>query len=115
MKILSHLKPTLHPSTLDIAWVAGIYEGEGSCKDCTVGARSFSLTISQSDVWILKKIRDLFGGSITGGRTRVHEWIICGPQARGFAMTIYKFLSPRRKEIIKKGLKVGNGFRLTWD
>jgi len=28
------LAPTKVPSTIDIAWAAGVYEGEGSCRNC---------------------------------------------------------------------------------
>ena len=109
MSSLGYNKPgfeaILHPTTLDIAWVAGIYEGEGSC-DWKRGI----VEIGQKDPWILYKLKDLFGGRVyksknTAPRTlkpgEIYRWAIYGARARGFGMIIYKFLSPRRKEQIK--------------
>lgn len=93
------LAPTIKPTLLDIAWAAGIYEGEGSCqgrphKGSTHGDH---VTVSQKDKWLLEKLKQLFGGSIKKHTGDCYLWFLCGPRCRGFLMTIYPFLSPRRK------------------
>ena len=102
--------PTLHPTTKDIAWAAGIIEGEGSvckAKKCHFG-QGIKLTVVQKDDWILRKLRDLFGGSLAyqnaahdaykKGPTRLPIWRISGVRAFGLTMTIFQFMSPRRQE-----------------
>jgi len=84
------LEPTVKPSLLDIAWAAGVYEGEG-----TVNARNIS--IAQKDKWILIRLRSLFGGSVYDYGNVCSAWQVSGARARGFALTIFSFLSPRRR------------------
>ena len=87
--------PKETPSTLDIAWAAGLFEGEGSCHS---PKNSTSVVIVQKDQWILWRLQALFGGAVTKRRTKdISDWRLCGAAARGFLMTTYKFLSPRRK------------------
>lgn len=96
-----------HPSLYDIVWVAGIYEGEG----CITSPSEYSLTIAinQKDPWILKKIHRLFGGLLAErDHGRYWGWTCTGDRARGFALTIYKFLSPRRKSEIFASLVITN-------
>lgn len=82
---------TVHPSVLDIAWAAGIYEGEGS-------AGYSGISVSQSDRWILDRFKELFGGTVSYERSiEMHFWRASGARARGFLMTIYGFLSPWRR------------------
>lgn len=87
------------PTVADIAWAAGIFEGEGSVASVG-GARAY---VGQKDRWILERLRDLFGGTISLARNQKYaaeywSWHISGTRARGFLMTIFGFLSPRRKE-----------------
>lgn len=108
------LAATEHPTLLDIAWAAGIYEGEGSVvTSAKRKGRHAGIMVGQKDAWLGQRLRALFGGSIivqtrcTGGRTvpiTMYYWSISGARARGFMMTIYKFLSPRRQERIKEAL-----------
>jgi hypothetical protein len=96
------LEATEHPSTRDIAWAAGIFEGEGSVSS----ARSCILAIEQKDPWILWRLKALFGGNVYRRSTKeIWGWQVSGARARGFMMTIFVFLSPRRKEQIKTVLK----------
>ena len=94
-----YLLPTERVTTLDIAWAAGVYEGEG-----WIGGRSIAVTISQKDRWLLDRLRALFGGHICSypdkrDSTRTyHIWQVGGALASGFIQTIYKFLSPRRRK-----------------
>jgi hypothetical protein len=97
------LEATEHPGSLDIAWAAGIYEGEGwvQLNNTTRAA------VGQKDVWLLERLKALFGGSIySAGNGREHVWAISGSRARGFLFTIYCFLSPRRREQVRKALRV---------
>ncbi len=88
----------LHPSTLDIAWAAGVYEGEG-----TAGISTSIVSVMQKDLWLCRRLQQLFGGSIRTLEPRracpnpIHHWQICGGRARGFLWTVYRFLSPRRQ------------------
>ncbi len=105
--------PKLHPSVLDIAWAAGILEGEGSfgCTKSKAHNSGYSasgrVTAVQKGEWLMERLRDLFGGSIYTrenpglGKGPVTRWMLCGPRARGLMMTIYTFMSPRRKKTIK--------------
>jgi hypothetical protein len=108
------LDPKIHPETKDIYWAAGIYEGEGNCIQAT---RTQRVSISQKDIWILDKFRALFGGSVNkrknNGSNLVKRptgdlscfcWVLTGVRARGFLMTIYSLLSPRRQEQVRKCL-----------
>ena len=62
----------------------------------------------QQDLWMLEKLKELFGGTISHRKRSgisnkdYRLWRISGARARGFAMTIYKFLSPRRQEQLRK-------------
>lgn len=63
--------------------------------------------MEQGDPWILNRMRSLFGGTVTrrtgtiklNGKEyrRGYHWILSGARARGFLMTIYGLLSPRRQ------------------
>jgi hypothetical protein len=96
------LEPKVHPTIKDIYWAAGIYEGEGTCKH----KPGTLVSVSQKDTWILLKLKELFGGTVS-----VHDkvkksshWQISGPRARGFLMTIYSLLSPHRQARIREVL-----------
>ena len=92
---------TTHPTTLDIAWAAGLYEGEGYAGP---NKGHPYVCLSQNNPWVCNKLKELFGGTV---RTREVDkkrnphistvWFCSGSRASGFIMTIYKFLSPRRK------------------
>ena len=91
------LTRTKNPTIQEICWAAGIYEGDG-----TVGGSTVS--VFQKDRWILDKLQTLFGGSVRIApvdkrypKNIYHMWRIAGARARGFLMTIYELLSPRRQ------------------
>lgn len=106
-----HLKGTTAPTLLDIAWGAGIFEGEG-CVSCSGGIgnhRGFGLVVAQKDPEILHRMRELFGGSVVereiGGRP-CGIWAVYGARARGVAFTFFKLLSARRKSQVLKYLQL---------
>jgi len=101
--------PTRHPTIQDIAWAAGIFEGEG----CPFASNSSQFaSVVQKQEWLPTQLQSLFGGSINitqrkeawrgdGKPSTYFQWQVSGTRARGFLMTIFSFMSPRRKEQIK--------------
>jgi len=94
------------PTAIEVAWAAGIYEGEGSCVTTrnTKTSTSFAVCVPQKDPELLYRLRDLFGGRISlynrtfnGNICPIHHWKICGDRARSFIALIYPFLTARRK------------------
>ncbi len=97
-------------TAIDIAWAAGIYEGEGSCRRAIYMPeskrtgkqnRTDKVAVLQKDPEILYRLQTLFGGNIglnkknhLGGACYV--WTLSGHRARGFLMTILPLLSQRR-------------------
>src|SRR6267154_2064794 len=101
------LDATKVPTLIDVAWSAGIYEGEGHSRLCGRGKRSLAVGIAQKDPEILYRIRDWFGGSVryhmarySGKPYKLHTLHICGDRARIFLAAIYYLLSARRKSQI---------------
>lgn len=98
------LDAVLHPTTWDLAWAAGIFEGEGYAVN---NSHSTYVTVSQKDRWLPDRLTQLFGGSVRITKVPYPKtpskigtyfiWGISGVRARGFLMTIYQFLSPRKK------------------
>lgn len=114
----ARLRALNRPSMLDIAWAAGIYEGEGYVNG---PPRSRYLTteviqLVQKDRWILDKLAALFGGQVSLRKYKKPEqvkynvfvWILTGCRARGFLMTIFTFLSPRRRTQVRGVLEPMN-------
>jgi hypothetical protein len=93
------LAPTKVPSAIDIAWSAGIYEGEGCCRLCGRTKRGFMASVAQKDPEILYRMRDWFGGNVRGNGAEytAYTWDICGDYSRIFMALIYGFMSARRK------------------
>lgn len=103
-------------TTVEIAWAAGIWEGEGSCwptgrtrprhgRSTTAHA---SVTQRDPERWVLERFRYLFGGSIHIEKAADPEscfrWRITGARARGFLMTVYALLSPWRRQQVRAAL-----------
>jgi hypothetical protein len=94
---------TKAPTAIDVAWAAGIYEGEGTCSTKRKGAKAFSVTVSQKDPELLYRLRDWFGGSVicfSNGKFDCHRWAVSGDRSRVFLACIYPFLTSRRKSQI---------------
>jgi hypothetical protein len=104
-QVLRSPGPTEPLTTHDIAWAAGIYEGEGSCNKHD-GTQVVS--VPQKDRWILDRLQAKFGGRIDWKKpcgpigNGVFRWRLSGVRARGFLQTIFILLSPRRREQILK-------------
>jgi hypothetical protein len=95
------LDATKVPTAIDIAWSAGIYEGEGCCHLAGgKGKRGLMAAVGQKDPELLYRLRDWFGGSIRKGSSNgftIHYWSICGDRARIFIALIYGYMTARRK------------------
>lgn len=93
----------------DLAWAAGIYEGEGSIA--IYGGNNLRVVVTQKDRWILDRLRDLFGGSVYAQTAKyqgkpypIHHWYLNGARGRGLLYTMYTWLSPRRRLQARKAL-----------
>jgi hypothetical protein len=91
-------------------WAAGLYEGEGSCN---YAKSTENVQMQMMDPWPLDRLSRLFGGGryqsekvSSWGTGTVHRWAIYGARARGFLMTIYPMLSPRRQGQLRKAMRV---------
>jgi len=92
------LDATKVPTAIDIAWSAGIWEGEGSCR--LSQKRSLCVTVVQKDPELLYRLREWFGGNVRllgPSNKDCHVWEVCGDRARIFLALIYEFLTCRRK------------------
>lgn len=87
---------------LELGWVAGIIEGEGSFAFGT----SLRIVVSQKDRWLLERLVNFYGGRIypqrKGKYTSSWNWILTGPRARGLGRLIKPYLSPRRQLQLQK-------------
>jgi hypothetical protein len=92
------LDATKIPTAIDIAWAAGIYEGEGTCRMSGKGKRGFSAAVVQKDPELLYRLREWFGRSINLNQNAgTYVWDICGDRARIFMALIYGLMTVRRK------------------
>ena len=100
--------PIRYATDLEVAWAAGIYEGEGCCV-VNGNGRSFTIAVSQKDPELLYRLRDLFGGTVkersnerntnllSDGTRVIFDWRIHGDRGRVFIASVYPFLTSRRK------------------
>jgi hypothetical protein len=93
----------------DLAWIAGIYEGEGS----VLGNRGqgFRLTVVQKDPWLLLELKAQLGGHIyrtkqSGLGGECMRWELQNRHAVEVALAIRPRLSPRRRAQLDKALAV---------
>lgn len=112
-RIRPDLLPKGHPSTGDIQWAAGLYEGEGTCRflrNVSGNSGTTAVAVSQKNRWVLDRLAYLFGGSVRSAMKGSYgpqlTWNATGSLGRGFLMTIYKFLSPWRKTQARMALHV---------
>lgn len=107
----SELDASAHPTTLDIAWAAGLFEGEGTAfrsGQTRPGGKHYSVSanIAQKDRWILDKAQTFFGGRVATSHPKTAVWWVTGTRARAFLYTIFTFLSPRRRRQVRKALGI---------
>lgn len=97
-------------STPEIAWVAGLLEGEASFF---MSGRSIAITINMTDRDVIGRLAGLVGGRVYGPTNRRdlergHQPIwraqVKGPKAAGWMMTIYRLLGTRRRSQVRRAL-----------
>ena len=96
---------SLTPTDCQIAWAAGIFEGEGSIgrTNRSKGVGSLSVAVVQKDPWLLYELQRLFGGTIGDIRKDgCRSWYLFAERADSFINHIYPYLSPRRREQVVK-------------
>lgn len=106
------LLPSKTPTEIEVAWSAGVFEGEGCIPQRQPGSRKWNAavaTIVQKDPEILYKMRDWFGGRVRFMRSRTipedqqcFVLEISGNNARLFLARIYRFMSTRRKSQVDR-------------
>lgn len=108
--------PTSHPmKDTDIAWIAGLFEGEGSI---TIVNNVVRVTIQMTDLDILQRVQDVFGGRIYSCSKQVDhhkdswKWTITSTkEALEFIQLIYPYLGNRRKTKADEALVKGQNVR----
>ena len=103
--------------TQDIAWVAGLLEGEGyfgnraSTKEHN--ANSIRVTLGMTDRDVIERAAEVLHGNVIGPYAKSNskykpmyyvQWH--GARAAGIMMTVYSFMGKRRQEKIKEILKL---------
>jgi hypothetical protein len=98
------LDATKVPTALDVAWAAGIFEGEGTVRLCGRTKRGLMVSIPQKDPELLYWLRDWFGGSVGRPTPKncCHTWSICGDRCRMFLGLTYEFFTSRRKSQVEE-------------
>jgi hypothetical protein len=87
--------------TVDIAWFAGIYEGEG-CATCSAGKPRVQIAMTDRD--IILRCQEVFNlGTVLGPHETAHKprWIwgvSSGTATAQILFTIWPFLGERRRE-----------------
>ena len=107
---------TVCPTVLDIAWAAGIIEGEGSLctrklyytkatkgKPVRRGKPQLELVVTMTDLDAVSKLREMFGGMLSeikrteASRKPLYCWRTLNERAFGIGLTIFRFLGIRRR------------------
>lgn len=87
-------EPKSSQSPEEVAWAAGIYEGEGTVS------RGSAVSVTQKDPWLLYQLQILYGGNVSqyDKRSGAYRWILYGKSARYFLNSVWHWLSPRRRD-----------------
>lgn len=102
-------KAAITPSVVDLAWAAGFLEGEGSF--CVTKRPPFYIypyiQVAQVQKEPLERLQKMFGGSFhlrtEVTRPKQHpywRWSVSGARALGVMLTLFSFMSPKRKQQI---------------
>lgn len=88
--------PAIEPiNTAMIGFAAGMYELNGNCN---TEYDKLIVTIYCSNALPLYKLTDYFGGKFYKANSKTFKWQIRHSRAYGFMFTIYKFISPSKRE-----------------
>src|SRR5574342_551000 len=89
-------------SMRDIAWSAGFLEGEGSF----FFSRNIRVSAEQVQKEPLTKLKELYGGYLYQRKKgTIYIWVLISGRAAGLMMTLFHFMSPRRRIQIKAALR----------
>lgn len=100
---------------IDIAWLAGLIEGEGNIS---VNGRSITIRVKMTDQDVIARASELLAGKVYSSkvpRDRRPQWLtqVKGATAAGWAMTLYPWLGRRRRQQVRDALahwrRQGNG------
>lgn len=79
------------PTNMEIAWAAGFLEGDGTFTRKRVSGY-------QKTTEPLERLQTIFGGTLREYQRGYWEWFATGARARGVMLTLYTFLSERRRK-----------------
>jgi len=86
----------------DLQWAAGFLEVEGCWP---LGGSTLTITAVQVQKWPLDRLLILFGGRIYRRSPAKNpnaqpqwQWVLHGWKAAGLSMTLFRLMSPKRKE-----------------
>lgn len=101
-------------SIADMAWAAGFLEGEGNfgVNNRKLGRRgSHVVRATQKNPEPLYKLQQILGGSIMNPRADGYgEWRTYGARARGIMLTLFSFLSAKKRADIKLAFRLVGGY-----
>jgi hypothetical protein len=94
---------------VDLGWIAGFLEGEGSFGLSGRNRQSPRVRAPQLQREPLDRLQRLLGGKIalqppTSGTQPVHHWALDTNRSVQLMMTLYTLMSPRRQQQIAKAL-----------
>lgn len=92
-------------NTIDLAWIAGFLEGEGSFHG-NVASSQITVSAVQVNPEPLKNLQAVLGGTLYQYTNKAGcvfwRWAIHGSHAIGVAFTVYHWLSRRRRQQVVK-------------
>lgn len=93
-------------TSADIAWLAGLIEGEGNIS---VNGRSLTIRVKMGDHDVVLRAAELLSGTLYPAKVAVGArpmWLtqIKGATAAGWAMTLYPWLGLRRRKQVRDAL-----------
>ena len=103
-------------TTKDIAWIAGLIEGEG-CFSQTKGSITAQLSMTDEDIvrrsggLVKAPSIGVHNSQVRNGRKVSYRWTLCGTPAASWMMTIYPFMGERRRTRIRELLELWKSTR----
>lgn len=108
----------------DVAWLAGLLEGEGSFSILTVkkgrqaGKRRLQITLMMTDEDVMRRAAVLMGATLYGPygpyqscKKPCWQIHVRSHRAAGWMMTLYPLMGVRRREAIESALSEWKTFR----
>lgn len=100
---------------IELGWVAGFLEGEGSFSGRGSGKGCLTVAVSQVQREPLERLQRLFGGEIyryNHGKnskptwSNFYRWTKCGKKAAEIMILLYPLMSPKRQDKIAELLVI---------